>query len=166
MSGYPGAGKSTLAATLAAKLGFALISKDAILIAIFDAMKLADEEPERAGTAAWAVFWQLARSAPAAVLDTNIKAANTAELERVRALDADIVEVRCIVPPELAMQRYATRAATGHPAQRFRQLTPERLAEYAAPIGAGALLTVDTARVVDIDTLVQEINRRFSEMRA
>jgi len=73
MSGYPGSGKSTLAACLASRLDYPLVSKDAILVAIFEAQCLPADAIQKAGKAAWAGFWQMARSFPRAILDTNIK---------------------------------------------------------------------------------------------
>src|SRR5215467_2368459 len=109
MSGYPGSGKSTLAAQLASRLGFPLVSKDAILIEIFNAQGLAERELETAGKAAWAVFWHMARSFPRAVLDTNIKPKGAIERAELSRLDANIIEVRCVCPLELARLRYVER---------------------------------------------------------
>jgi len=162
MSGYPGSGKSTLAARLAGQLGLPLVSKDAILIEIFNALSLSIGETQVAGKAAWAVFWHMARSFPRAVLDTNIKPRSPLERAELAKLDAQIVEVRCVCPIELAMRRYAERGATGHPAQRFHQPSTELFAEYDGPIGVGALIESDTAKMPDIDDIVRRIERHFA----
>src|SRR6202000_1875162 len=96
MTGYPGAGKSTLAAALGEALGFPLISKDAMLGTIYGAMGFEPGDHEnslRCGNAAWALFWHFASTAPTAVLDSNIKPASAYEREQVAALTGRIVEV-------------------------------------------------------------------------
>ena len=67
VSGAPGAGKSRLAAPLAAELGFALITKDRIKETLHDA--LGAPEPDlawsrRLGAAAMELLWALSGSAP------------------------------------------------------------------------------------------------------
>ena len=67
VSGAPGAGKSSLAAPLAAELGFALITKDRIKETLHDA--LGAPEPDlawsrRLGAAAMELLWALSGSAP------------------------------------------------------------------------------------------------------
>jgi len=62
VSGAPGAGKSSLAAPLAAELGFALITKDRIKETLHDA--LGAPEPDlawsrRLGAAAMELLWAL-----------------------------------------------------------------------------------------------------------
>ena len=161
MSGYPGSGKSTLAAQLATRLGFPLVSKDSILIEIFNAQGLPDHEIERAGKAAWAVFWHMARSFPRAVLDTNIKPRSERERAELARIDARVVEVRCVCPVDVAMRRYAERAKTGNAAQRFREPSRERFAEYDSPIGLGALIEIDSTKPPDLDGLTARIERLF-----
>ncbi len=133
-TGYPGAGKSTLAAALASELGFALISKDPLLGVIYEAMGFQAGEFEnslRSGNAAWAVFWTLGRALPQVVLDSNIKPASAYERAQVDSLGGVIVEVHCQCPPALAQRRYAERAARSpYPAMRTAELPDERLLQY------------------------------------
>ena len=163
ISGYPGSGKSTLAARLASRLGFPLVSKDAILLEIFTAQALPVHEMERAGKAAWAVFWHMARRFPQAVLDTNIKSGSAVERAELAKLDGRVIEVRCVCPVEIAMRRYAERAKTGNAVQRFREPSFERFAEYDSPIGLGALIEVDTTETPDIEALTARIESLFDD---
>jgi predicted kinase len=165
MSGYPASGKSTLGRALAERLGYALVSKDALLMILYGAFEFGPGDAAaslRTGKAAWAVFWHQAAQCPQVVLDTNIQAGNPEQLEALRSLDARIVEVRCVCPPELAMARYAERAKLGHPAQRYTTLDGDRLAAYAAPIKVGLLLEVDTSAAVDVGRLAADIERCFA----
>jgi len=165
MSGYPGSGKSTLAVALAERLGFALLSKDAVLATLYTAFQFKPGDGDaslRTGAAAWAVFWMQARCSPQAVLDTNIQWANQQQLDALRALGGTLVEVRCDCPADLAKARFAERARLGHAAQRFMVLDDERLAAYARPLGVGALIEVDTAGAVDIDRVADRVRRELA----
>ena len=104
----------------------------------------------------------MAANCPRAVLDTNIQSANREQIAALEALEAQIVEVRCVCPAQTAIARYAERARIGHPAQRFTSLDAERLAAYANPIGVGPLVEMDTRGEVDLDRLVGRIGRLLS----
>jgi predicted kinase len=166
VTGYPGAGKSTLAAALASALGFPLIAKDQMLSTIFQAMgfEAGDHEGSlRSGNAAWALFWDFARTLPAAVLDSNIKPASAFERAQVANLDGRIVEVRCDCPPLLAQQRYAERAAhLPHPAARTQELSSERLALYEGSLGIARRVIVDTSQSWDLKPIAAEVRRRLA----
>ena len=165
MSGYPASGKSTLGAALAERLGFALVSKDALLMTLYDAFGFGPGDSAaslRTGAAAWAVFWAQARLCPQVVLDANIQWANRDQIEALKSLGGALVEVRCNCPPELAVKRYAERAKLGHAAQRYTELTPDRLEAYARPIGVGALVTVDTSEPVDVEAVTARVLQNLS----
>jgi predicted kinase len=160
MSGYPGSGKSTLAGRLAEGLGFALLSKDAMLTTLYSSFEFGPGDAAaslRTGRAAWAVFWLQARCCPQAVLDTNIRWNNAQQLDDLRSLGGRLVEVRCDCPLEVAVERYAARATIGHPAQRHTSLDPERLRAYAQPVGVGQLISVDTTGPVDLEAVVTRV---------
>jgi predicted kinase len=160
MSGYPGSGKSTLAARLAQELGFALLSKDAMLMTLYSAFEFGPGDAAasmRTGRAAWAVFWLQARSSPQAVLDTNIQWNSPQQLDELRSLGGRLVEVRCECPPEVARERYAARAALGHPAQRYTELDEARLIAYGRPVGLGPLVSVDSTGPVDAEDVARRI---------
>jgi len=165
MSGYPGSGKSTLAAALADQLGFTLISKDLLLLTLYEAFQFGPGDPVsslRTGAAAWAAFWLQARLSPRAILDTNIQWADRRQREDLQSLGGRLVEVRCDCSPELAAKRFADRSAVGHPAQRHTQLDAARLAAYAQPIGLGPLITVDTSGPVDATAVANDVRTLFN----
>ena len=165
LTGYPGSGKSTLAAALAPALGYPLIDKDAILAAIHEAMAFDPADTaavERCGKAAWTVFWMQASSFPLAVLDTNIRPRNHEQIDRLAAMRAKIIEVRCVCPLMVAEERFAWRAATGHPAPRLAELTDDQIAEYSGELGLGERIDVNTNGPVDLGPLVDEVRFRLA----
>jgi predicted kinase len=166
MSGYPGSGKSTLAAHLAEQLGFALVSKDALLITLYEAFQFGPGDAaasSRTGAAAWAIFWHQAAACPRVVLDANIEWANEQQLNRLRGLGVQLVEVHCACPLELAKSRYAERAKLGHAAQRYLTLDEERASKYVRPLGVGRLVEVDTTDPVAPRALALRVRRALRE---
>jgi predicted kinase len=164
MSGYPASGKSTLAAALAERLDFALISKDQILGAIYDAMGGTAGDPAfsiRTGKGAWAAFWMLSRRCPQAVLDTNIKPEDPFAQARLAEIDGIVVEVLCQCPLEIAQARYAERARTPWPAQRDVTLEDTHAALYGRPLGLERRVVVDTSGPVDLDAAAAQVRGQF-----
>jgi 8-oxo-dGTP pyrophosphatase MutT (NUDIX family)/predicted kinase len=164
VSGPPGAGKSTLAAPLAAALGFPLISKDVIKEAIWDAMAPPPGDlswSRRCGAAAMEVLWALAARCPQAVLEANFRPRSPYERGRIAALAARLVEVRCRCPAEEAARRYAARAKdpSHHPAHVVHMLAPEAMAEYEGDMGGGPVIQVDTTGPVDVAAVAGEVQR-------
>jgi predicted kinase len=166
VSGAPGSGKTSLAAPLAAELGYALLGKDRIKETLHDA--LGAPEPDlawsrRLGGAAMELLWALAADAPAVVLEANFRPRSAYERGRISALCPRPVEVNCICPSELAARRYAERAATGHPVHVVTRLSPELLAEFDRPVGIGDLITVDTTGSVDVAALADRVRTCWRE---
>ncbi len=180
----PGAGKSTLAAPLAAGLGFALLGKDRIKETLHEALGsppadqvrldgLGSERPwperpwpERPwtkwlGGAAMELIWALAADAPAVVLEANFRPRSEYERGRITALGGQLVEVYCDCPIDLATARYNGRAATRHPVHVVDTLTAELAAEFDQPVGLGELVVVDTSGPVDVGVVVDEVLARF-----
>jgi predicted kinase len=164
VSGAPGSGKTTLAAPLAAELGFALLAKDRIKETLHDALGAPAPDlawSKRLGAAAMELLWALAADAPAVVLEANFRPRHVYERSRISALSARPVEVNCVCPPELAARRYADRAAARHPVHVLTRLTPEMLAEFDRPMGIGELITVDTTAPVDVAALAGQVRARL-----
>jgi len=164
VSGAPGAGKSTLAAPLAAGLGFALLGKDRIKETLHEA--LGAPEPDRPwsrwlGGAAMELIWALAADAPAVVLEANFRPRSEYERGRIIALGGLVVEVYCDCPTQLATARYNDRAATRHPVHVVDTMSAELAAEFDQPIGLGELVVVDTSVPVDVALVVNEVRARF-----
>lgn len=157
VGGWPGSGKSTLAAGLAAELGLPLLVKDEIKEALADALGAPADVPasQRLGRAAVLALLRVAARCPGAVLDSTW-------FDRTRplvaALPGRLVEVRTVLPRELARQRYRDRAAGRHPGHLDRQRTEAELwATPVAPLGVGPLVEVDTTGPVDVPALAARI---------
>jgi predicted kinase len=160
VSGAPGAGKTSLAAPLAAELGFALVGKDRIKETLHDALGAPESGlawSRRLGAAAMEVLWALAADAPAVVIEANFRPRNAYERGRILALSPRPVEVNCACPAQEASRRLTARAAGRHPVHVVHGLPPEALAEYDQPVGIGEVITVDTTRPVDVAALAGRV---------
>ncbi len=159
VGGWPGAGKSTLAAALGPRLGLPVLAKDEIKEALVEELgrPRTVDESRRLGRAAVLAALRVARRCPGAVLDST-----WFDYTRplVAQLPGRVVELRCVVPLEIARARYYARAAHRH-AGHFdlaRQET-ELWGDPVLPLGAGPLVEVDTTTEPDILAVVANILR-------
>jgi predicted kinase len=165
VSGAPGAGKSTLACPLAARLGLPLIAKDHIKETLYDNIPEWPDRPAWSkilGGASMELIWKLASLAPAAVLEANFRPHSDYERGRLAALAAPLVEVYCRCPPEVAAARYAARHAERHPTHVSGEVTLEYLAAFDRPVALGPVIEVDTSGAVDIDALADAVRVAFA----
>jgi predicted kinase len=170
VTGVPGSGKSTLAGRLAAALSWPLLSLDSIKETLF----AASESPvTQAGSGsallrrdAEQVLWsKLENAERGAVVDIWVSPGR--DDARVRAgllrLSRPVLQVLCVVPPELAARRYATRVRSGpHRPPDLPVLASIReLANRVEPLGVGQVRRVNTDRPVDVRALLDWV--RFGE---
>ncbi|HEY1753652.1 MAG TPA: ATP-binding protein [Caulobacteraceae bacterium] len=164
VSGAPGAGKSTLAAPLAARLGLPLVGKDILKETLYDHL------PPGADRAAWSkvlggaameLIWTLAAHAPGAVLEANFRPGSDYERSKLTGLAAPLVEVYCRCPPELAAQRYAVRHAGRHPTHVAGEVSLEALSEFDRPLALGPVIEIDTSGPVNLDMLAAGVRAAF-----
>jgi predicted kinase len=153
VNGPPGSGKTTLATALAAELGLALLSKDAIKETLLDELGYADRAASRRiGAASGETIWRLAGDSPVPVIIESWLAPSIRDVVRAgldRARIERVVEVWCSCPPEVARARYAGRER--HPGHFDADLLPELddvLAD-AVPLALGPVIVVDTSVPVD-----------------
>jgi predicted kinase len=157
VGGWPGSGKSTLAAPLADALGMCLLAKDAIKEALMDGLGPPESvaQSRRLGRAAVLAMLRVARTCQGAVLDSTWF---DYTLPLVRALPGTVVEIRCVVPIELARARYRGRSVVRHPGHLDTARDEEELwGEHHRPLGVGPVLEVHTGGPVDVLELARRV---------
>ncbi len=157
VGGWPGSGKSTLARALAPELRLPLLVKDEIKETLADGLgrPRTVQESQRLGRVAVLTLLRVAQRCPGAVLDSTWFDYTRPLLA---ALPGTLVEVRCILPVELAKSRYQARAQTRHGGHLDTARTFDELwGRPVMPLGVGPLLEVDTSGRVDAPALARAI---------
>jgi predicted kinase len=157
--GWPASGKSTVAPPLARELGLPLLAKDEIKEALMDGLGRPESVPEsrRLGRAAVRALLRIAGRCPGAVMDSTWF---DDTLPAVRALPGPRVEVHCVVPLEVARNRYHERARSRHAGHLDAARTPGELwGRPSAPLGIGPVIEVDTTVPVPVDALAARVAR-------
>ncbi len=157
VGGWPASGRTTLSRALAADAGLPLLAKDAVKEAIAAVLGRPGtvEESRRLGRAAVHTVLEMARSCPGAVLDSTWYDYSRPLVQR---LPGTLVEVRCLVPREVARARYRARAAMRDRAHLDAARSEDELwGEPVSPLGVGPLIEVDTSADVDTRSLVRQI---------
>lgn len=158
VSGPPASGKSTLAPQVAASLGLPLIAKDTIKDALMSVLDVPDVDASRhLGRASVRAMLAVAAQSPiGAVIESNFyRSLAGAELD---ALPGRVIELFCRCSPDVAWDRYRSRAGTRHAGHFDHDRTRDELwnNEVAEPVaGPWPLLEVDTNTPVDIPTVIQ-----------
>ena len=155
VGGWPASGKSTLARALADDLGIPLLSKDAVKESLMDVLGAPEtvDASQRLGRAAVAATLRAAQGCPTAVIDSTWFPSS---LPLVRALRGPFVEIRCVVPVDVARERYRRRVRDGRHLDHLRS-EDELWGREVLPLGVGPLIEVDTSRPVDPRALVGEV---------
>ena len=160
VAGPPGAGKTTLAAPLAAELELPLIAKDPIKEALMVALGAPRslDESRRVGGASVKVLLAVAATSRGAVLESTFYPETVSAL---RAVPGRFVEVRCSVPREVSVAR--CRARKRHPGHFESARTDEELWNpgLLEPLGLGPVITVDTTTPVDVAALAAQVTAAF-----
>jgi predicted kinase len=157
VGGWPGSGKSTLARALAPELRLPLLVKDEIKETLSDGLGWPGgvEESQRLGRVAVLTMLRVAQRCPGAVLDSTWFDYTRPHLA---ALPGLLVEVRCVLPVEVARSRYEARATTRHEGHLDDLRSADELwGRPVPPLGVGPLIEVDTSAEVDIPALARSI---------
>ena len=163
VSGRLGAGKSTLAAPLAAELGYSLVTKDLVKETLHDALYVpGDGEIDQAWSrrlsgASMELLFTLAARAGDMVIEANFQPHSEVELDKLRGLGDRVVEVYCACPAEVAVARYNARLR--HEVHWIKTATLNAMDKYDRPVGIGSLITVDTTGPVDVASVAAEVRR-------
>jgi predicted kinase len=170
VSGAPASGKSTVARLLAARLPFALLSKDTLKECLFDALGSSDDEAiqhsRRLSLVAMELLWTVAAACPHVILEANFRPLSDYERNRIRALPGRKLEIYCKCSPEEAQRRFAQRAQQPghHPTHALHIMSPAMVAEYDRPMGVCPLIEVDTEASVQIDLILQAVRQHWPEI--
>jgi predicted kinase len=159
----PGAGKTTLGAALALTLRVPFLSLDSIKEHLYSSDDTWEAYELRMAAEA-ELSSRLCELGGHAVVD--IWVAPQRDTERVSSLliaqGADVVEVLCRVPADVAVRRYAGRPRSG-PHRPADSATLQRIraaAEQIQPLGIGRCIEVDTSSPVDVERLTERLRDR------
>ncbi|MBS0375615.1 MAG: AAA family ATPase [Proteobacteria bacterium] len=175
ITGPPCAGKSTLAAALAARLRWPLLAKDAYKEQVFERLGVGDRGwSRRVSLLAWDLLLgeagRLLAAGADGVLEGNFREPQRHALAALgAAAGARLVEVRVAARAEVLLARFRERAGRGerHPGHVDLEALPEIERELAAapaaltPLGAGTL-DWDTSDGFDVGPLLAALERRLA----
>jgi predicted kinase len=163
VSGKLGAGKTSLAFSLAAELGYSLVTKDLVKETLHDALYVPGEGEvdqawsRRLSGASMELMFALAARAGDMVIEANFHPHSEYELGKLRGLGGSVVEVHCACPAEVAVARYNARSR--HEVHAVKEVTLAWMERYDRPVGIGSLITVDTNAPVDVAAVAAEVRR-------
>jgi len=162
VSGPPAAGKSTLAAELAPRLGLPLLAKDTLKHALMTVLPVPDVATSRlVGRAAVAALLAVAAESGSAVLESTWHRSRA--VDDLRRLPGGIVEVFCRCRRETAAARYRARSRTRAAGHFDSERVPDELwnDEVAQPVDGGwPVIVVDTEEVVGLAAVAAQVLHR------
>lgn len=172
VTGLPASGKTTLARTLAAELGFVFLDKDDVLEDLYESRGAASwEQRKTLSRESDRIFMAEAQCQDDAVLVSHWRPlGDTGESGTPTEWLADtydmLLEVTCLCQVETALRRFTERVRhLGHiDRQRNADDLAARFAAWAAvfPLGLGSQIQVATDRAVDMEALARRARKALS----
>ena len=161
VTGVPGAGKSTLAAELAASLGAAVLSLDEIKESLFAEGDHKDDRSALRLAAEDVLARRIAADPGVVVVDIWVAPGRDEQRTAhwVGLLARPVVEVLCRVPAAVAVARYRCRRRGGPhlPADDDTVRRIEAAADAIIPLGLSTTIEVKTVGPVDVGRVVEQI---------
>ena len=169
VNGVPASGKSTVARSIALRLGCPLMTLDTVKEPLFDAFGTGDREHNRKlGRASYAIIFRTIAEWPdpfTVVIDAwfGFQPGSVLDAHLATAGIGCVAEVWCHVPSGVLAERYRARLderSAGHPGADY---IPEliELNARAAPTGRGPVFRLDTTRSLEPDALMSWLSVRF-----
>jgi gluconate kinase len=163
VTGKLGAGKTSLAFALAAELGYSLVTKDLLKETLHDSLYVPGEGDidqvwsRRLSAASMELLFALAACAGDMVIEANFHPDSELELDKLRGLSGNVVEVHCACPADVAVARYNARSR--HEVHTIKEVALTHMERYDRPVGIGSLITVDTTVPVDVAAVAAEVRQ-------
>ncbi len=162
--GPPASGKTTIAEALARELGLPLFAKDEIKEELYESLGAhGPDESRRLGAAVYPLLFLIARRElevrRSLVLEANF-VAGTSEVAFSRLPPHRLVQVYCLAPEEVLMQRYLVRDRHPghHDAARADEVRTAIHSGHHSPLALeGELIELDTTQAVEIARVVAAI---------
>lgn len=160
VTGPPASGKSVLAEALADRLGFPLFTKDQFKELLADVLAVEGLQwSHRLGAAGYELLYEAARTLLIRDLSVIIEANFDHELAEphLRALAelGELVQINCVAPQEVLVERYEHRSSARHPihvdADELSSRDLNAMLRPMPPLNLpGALFEIDTTLDLDL----------------
>ena len=162
VNGVPASGKSTVALSIAQRLGCPLMVLDTVKEPLFGVFGTGDREHNRKlGRASYAIIFGAIGDWPdpaTVVVDAwfGFQPMDVLDGHLASAGIGRVVEVWCHAPSAVLAERYRARLGARSPGHPGVEYIPElvELNARAAPTGRGPVFTLDTTRPPSIDVLM------------
>jgi hypothetical protein len=175
VTGIPASGKSTIGQSLATELGWPVLDKDEILESLFESRGIGDSEwRTRLSRTADQMLRETALKSDRAVIiswwrHSSFSIETGTPIEWLSLLQGLIIELYCVCRPETAGKRFLARKR--HEGHLDHLKTPHELLMSfqrqvaLGPLEIGPVIEVNTEKRVEINLLLEQINKLWDKKR-